>query len=106
MAHIRFNRCSETQFRTNVPISINGIEVLEVIGYQPGGSGVYASAYALTRLQPSQFATHRVVCMDDNPVGTLRWNLMHGHYDFNNREEAFADLVLRATNGRLPVSAV
>jgi hypothetical protein len=106
MAHIRFNRCSETQFRTNVPISINGIEVLEVIGYQSGGSGVYASAYALTQPQPGEFATHAVICVDDNPVGTLNWSLSIGHYDFRTREDAFADLVARSFHETLTVQAV
>jgi hypothetical protein len=105
MAHIRFNRCSEMQFRTNVPVSVSSFTVLEVVGYRAGGSGMYACAFTLSQ-DGDKFATHRIVCMDDNPVGTLRWNLMHGHYDFNNREEAFADLVSRATNGRLPVSVV
>lgn len=95
MRNIRFNRCSEVQFRANVPCLVNDIQVLEVIGYQQGGSGIYASAFALTQPRPDTWATHQLVCIDDSPVGELRWSLQSGHYDFINRKNAFADLVSR-----------
>jgi hypothetical protein len=97
------------QFRTSVPALINGYQVLEVIGFRPGGSGVYACAFAITRHErdgEERFATHCVVCTDDNPVGTLNWQLMSGHYDFSSREGAFADLVRRSTGTRLAVGTV
>lgn len=106
MAHIRFNRCSETQFRTNVPCLVNGIAVLEVIGYQPGGSGVYASAFALTQPQPGTWATHHLICVDDNPVGEINWSLSTGHYDFFSRESAFSDLVSRSRYERAEMTKV
>jgi hypothetical protein len=99
MAHIRFNRCSEVLFRANVPCLVNSLHVLEVLGYQPGGSGVYASAFALTQLQPGTWATHHLVCVDDNPIGEINWSLSTGHYDFLSRESAFADLVSRTHYG-------
>jgi hypothetical protein len=99
MSTIRFNRASETQFRTNVPCLVNGALILEVIGYQPGGSGEYASALALSQPRPDTWATYHLICVDDNPIGEISWSLTTGHYDFLNRESAFADLVSRSRYG-------
>lgn len=103
---IRFNRRSEVQFRASVPALINGYPVLEVIGFRPGGSGVYSCAFAITEPRPGTWATHCVICVDDSPIGTLNWSLQTGHYDFISRENAFADLVERATGIRHVVGTV
>jgi hypothetical protein len=104
---VRFNRRSETQFRTSVPALINNFQVLEVISFRPGGSGVYACAFAITQhsadMNTDRFSTHCVICCDDSPIGVLNWDLMSGHYEFSSRESAFADLVERATGTHLPV---
>lgn len=99
MCNIRFNRCSEVQFRANVPCLVNDIQVLEVIGYQPGGSGIYASAFALTQPRSGTWATHHLVCVDDNPIGEIKWDLCSGRYDFISRGAAFADLISRTRYG-------
>ena len=97
METVRFNRCSEAQFRTLVPTKVNNCLVLEVIGFQSGGSGCYASAWALAQMSDApKYATYMLVCQDDNPIGELKWHFYHGNYGFTSRRDAGRDLVKRA----------
>jgi hypothetical protein len=91
-----FSRTNEAQFRASVPEVVNGLPVLEVIGWRPGSTpGFYASAFALTK-HGSMFSTHMIYCMDDDSSGVVTWQLALGHYDFAVREAAFQDLLKRA----------
>lgn len=97
-----FSRTDEAGFRTRVPRAINGCTILEVAGFNSGGNGYYASAFALIELPPDCYATHRIVCMDDQPDEKLRWVLETGTYfttpgkATENRERAEANFVKRA----------
>lgn len=78
------------------PPVLNGIRVLKVGRFRPGGVGCYASAYALAYRKSApcgadrQYSTHELVWDDDRQ----RWYLTGGHYDLT-WEEAVADLADR-----------
>lgn len=97
---MQFDRTDEALFRSMVPYRVNGRRILEVVGYQPGGPGLYASAYVLVKSSvaglPGSYSTHLLTCMDDGDGEIPTWVLFHGRYDIPTRILATADLLGRA----------
>jgi hypothetical protein len=94
---MQLDRTDEATFRASVPRTVQGTTILEVLGFRPGGFGVYASAVALGRGgSDHRHSTHLLVCMDDTGDDYPTWVLYHGHYDHPDRDTAKADLLNRA----------
>jgi len=94
----KISRTDPVAFRCAVPAMVGHFRIHEVMGYQPGGKGAYAYAYALSTANYGEtWCTHRIIAQDDaEPAGTVRWTMESGNYDFSSRTQAVSDLVIRA----------
>lgn len=86
-------RVGENIFRENSPQAIDGIEIVSLARFD-GGSRAghrYAAAAALNR-RGDTWCTHVLIYNYD----TRTWFLHQGHYDFQNRTAAEADMNSRS----------
>lgn len=86
------HRISEIEFRRAAPATIDGIEIVELTGFDGGSidAGRRAAATALTRTH-GRYSTHTLVYRSEDS----EFFLNAGHYDFATEAEARADAAVR-----------